>query len=74
MTMNFKRLGKWITAGLGLAMLSGCVVYERPRYREVVYDDCPPPGHVVVVEPVPTIVFGGGYHHGYYGGGHRHWR
>jgi DNA-binding transcriptional LysR family regulator len=74
MTSKIRNLCRLAAAGLGLAMLGGCVVYDGPRYRQVVVDDGPPPGRVVVVEPAPVVVFGGGYYHGYYGGWHRHWR
>jgi hypothetical protein len=75
-----------ILSVMSLATLSGCVVYERPAYREVVVADPPPPPPppppVAVVEVVPVrpyygaVWVGGGYVYSSRGYYYRHgyWR
>jgi hypothetical protein len=72
-------------SAIGVASLTGCVVYEPayPRSREVVVEQCPPPPPpaAVVVVPAPppppyvSVWVGPSYGH-YHGWGrpHGYWR
>jgi hypothetical protein len=70
---KMRKRGNWVIAILGLAMLSGCVVYEpAPRYREVAYyDPCPPSPRVEVIAPCPYR--GAVWHSGYWGRAQGSW-
>lgn len=72
------RFARSMVSVLGVAMLSGCVLYRPAPYSEVVVEDyCPPPRAVIIVpRPYPAPYWrgdAGGHHYRNDQGRHGHW-